>query len=867
MQPGRRCGPKSDTVVGSLRLQVLPLLTAVVLLTTPAGLLAQGSQADYQRAATLEQRTRDRVFRSRIDPQWLEGNTSFWYRVKTGRESHQFVWVDAAAGIREPAFDHRRLATSLAAQTQREVQPQRLPFRSIAWEDSQRRWLKFSAFNRSWRCDTSSYKLEVSGAGTAKSEGLPPQQRIRRSAGRGPEVYVQFMNRTSSQVELFWVQSDGERTSYGTIEAGAEKRQHTFGGHAWLLVDRENQPVAAFVAGDVDAAAVIDGQHRPRSAPERTRGRPRNSNQTPGQSPDGKWQALIEGHNVVLRSVEDDSRVALTTDGSAEQAYQKRMYWSPDSAFLAVLRVKRAEQRSINLIESSPRDQLQPRLHTLEYSKPGDQLDEHAPVLFDIQNSSRVEIDARLFANPWRLSEFRWNEQSTEFMFLFNQRGHQVLRVIGIHAPGGRVRAIVDEVSETFVDYAYKHYQRFVNQGSQLIWMSERDGFNHLYLYDVKTGRMVRQLTRGNWVVRGVERVDEQQGVIWFRASGVYPEQDPYYLHLCRVQLDGTGFQVVTSSDGTHEWEFSPDQRYLIARWSRVDHPPVTELRDASTGELVCELERADWSELLKSGWRPPERFTAMGRDDRTPIYGIVIKPSNFDPSRRYPVIEKIYAGPHSAFVPKAFNRQVREHALAELGFIVVQIDGMGTSHRDKAFHDVSWKNLGDSGFPDRIRWLRAAADEFPQMDLERLGIFGGSAGGQSALRAMLAHGDFYRAAVADCGCHDNRMDKVWWNELWMSWPIGPHYALQSNVTQAHRLRGPLLLIVGELDRNVDPASTMQVVDALVKADRDFDLLVMPGTGHGAAETPYGRRRRQDFFVRHLLARQPRWTTSESAVD
>ena len=195
---------------------------------------------------------------------------------------------------------------------------------------------------------------------------------------------------------------------------------------------------------------------------------------------------------------------------------------------------------------------------------------------------------------------------------------------------------------------------------------------------------------------------------------------------------------------------------------------------------------------------------------------------------------------------------------MAELGFIVVQIDGMGTSNRSKAFHDVCWKNLGDAGLPDRIAWIKAAAAQYPYLDLSRVGIYGGSAGGQSAVGALLAHGDFYKVGVADCGCHDNRMDKIWWNELWMGWPVGPHYAEQSNVTNAHKLSGKLLLIVGELDHNVDPASTMQVVNALIKADKDFDLLVVPGGGHGIAESPYGTRRRSDFFVRHLLGVEPR---------
>ena len=269
-------------------------------------------------------------------------------------------------------------------------------------------------------------------------------------------------------------------------------------------------------------------------------------------------------------------------------------------------------------------------------------------------------------------------------------------------------------------------------------------------------------------------------------------------------------------------------------------------------------MERADWSQLLATDWTTPERFVAKGRDNKTDIHGIIWRPTNFDPKKKYPVIEKIYAGPHGFFVPKKFSSYFKTQSLAELGFIVVQMDGMGTNWRDRAFHDVCWKNLGDSGFPDRIEWIKAAAKKYPQMVVDRVGIFGGSAGGQSSTRAMLAHGDFYKVAVSDCGCHDNRMDKIWWNEAWMGWPIGPHYKEQSNVTNAHKLSGKLLLTVGELDRNVDPASTMQVIDALIKADKDFDMLVVPGGGHGVGESPYGLRRRRDYFVRHLLGVEPR---------
>jgi len=273
------------------------------------------------------------------------------------------------------------------------------------------------------------------------------------------------------------------------------------------------------------------------------------------------------------------------------------------------------------------------------------------------------------------------------------------------------------------------------------------------------------------------------------------------------------------------------------------------------------ELERADITDLLKTGWTMPEVFVAKGRDGVTDIWGVICRPMNFDASKKYAVIENIYAGPQGSFVPKTFSANNSMQVLAELGFIVVQMDGMGTSNRSKAFHDVCWKNLGDAGFPDRILWHKAAAAKYPYMDITRVGIYGTSAGGQNSTGAVFFHPEFYKVAVSSCGCHDNRMDKIWWNELWMSYPIGPHYAESSNVDNAYRLQGKLLLIVGEMDTNVDPASTMQVVNALIKANKDFDLLIVPGMGHSGGGS-YGERRRRDFFVRHLLGVEPPdWNT------
>jgi dipeptidyl aminopeptidase/acylaminoacyl peptidase len=267
-------------------------------------------------------------------------------------------------------------------------------------------------------------------------------------------------------------------------------------------------------------------------------------------------------------------------------------------------------------------------------------------------------------------------------------------------------------------------------------------------------------------------------------------------------------------------------------------------------------VEKGDISALVAAGWKPPEVFVAKGRDGLTDIWGVIYRPSSFDPARRYPVIEYIYAGPHDSYVPKSFRAFSSQQALAELGFIVSQCDGMGTSNRSKAFHDVCWKNIADAGFPDRILWHKAVAAKDPSYDITRVGIYGNSAGGQNTLAGLLFHPEFYKAGVSSCGCHDNRMDKIWWNEQWMGWPLGPEYAASSNVDNAAKLQGKLLLIVGEMDTNVDPASTMQVVNALIKANKVFDLLVIPGAGHGMGGA-YGERKMYDFFVRNLLGAEP----------
>ena len=752
---------------------VTALLASIVLFALSTAALAQGTKADYERARTLRERTRGKVFKSTVTPRWFDENNRFWYRNDLRDGKREFVVVDAREGKRGAAFDHAAIAEALSKATGKPQDAEKLPFDQIQFAGAA---VHFRAAEKNWKFDPESKSL---------SESEPPMP-------------------------------------FAAADDGSPRRGRG-GGR---------------------------GGRGGRGGP---RGSPRNAN-----SPDGRWRVDIKDNNVYLRDIKGGEETQLTKDGAAADAYERGVVWSPDSKRFVAIKQKNGGDRKVYLIESSPRDQLQPKLSSYDYLKPGDEIPQDKPHLFDAAEKKEIPVSDELFKNPWSVTDVRWQPDSRRFTFVYNQRGHQVLRVVVVDADTGEAAALIDDKSETFIDYAHKQFAHYADKTSEIIWMSERDGWNHLYLHDSRTGQVKNQITKGPWIVRGVDRVDEEKREIWFRAGGIYPEQDPYYIHYCRVNFDGTDLVTLTPGNGTHEINYSPDRKYFIDAYSRVDLPPVTELRKTDDGSLVCALEQADWSALLETGWRPPERFTAKARDGETDIFGVIYRPTNFDDSKKYPVIEAIYAGPQGSFVPKRFSELHNAQSLAELGFILVQIDGMGTSNRSKKFHDVCCKNLGDAGFPDRILWMKAAAAKYPYMDLTRVGVYGGSAGGQNSLRAMLAHGDFYKAAASDCGCHDNRMDKIWWNELWMGWPVGPHYDEQSNVTNAHKLQGKLLLTVGELDRNVDPASTMQVVDALIRADKDFELVVIPGGGHGSGSGPYGTRRRNDFFVRNLLGVEPR---------
>jgi dipeptidyl aminopeptidase/acylaminoacyl peptidase len=789
----------------------------VVALQFPGLTGAQGQdvRALYDRADSLGRRTQGLVVNVAETPTFIEGTNQLWYR-KSVKGGNEFVLVDIGAKSKAPAFDHAKLAAALSTAANAKYTAVTLPFTTFTFS-SNRQAIEFA--------------IAPMGAG----------------AGRG---------------------GGGGRGGPPAGAPGAPRWRCTLADYACTRI---TTPPEGAPPGQGRAGGQGRGGGRG--------GAPGAAADAPIASPDGKFEAMIQNYNVYVRPTGGNasSGFLLSTDGSEGNAYTRQsVRWSPDSKKIAAFRRRPGYERLVHYVQSSPTDQVQPKHSTLFYRKPGDVVDFDHPVVFDVASKRQMPGDLSFFPNPYATTDLAWRQDSRAVTFEYNERGHQVYRVIEIDATTGRTRTIIEETSKTFVEYSSgKKIRIDLADGKEIIWASERDGWQHLYLYDGATGQVKNQITKGEWLVRGVVRVDEANRQIWFNASGMHPGKDPYFLHHYRVNFDGTGLTAFTSEDGTHTGfaavngrptNFSPDGQYYVDSWQRVDLAPQSVLKRTSDQSVVMELEKGDMTALLATGWRTPEVFTSKARDGTTDIWGIIIRPTNFDPARKYPVIENIYAGPQGSFVPKTFSTQAGMQAIAEFGFIVVQIDGMGTSNRSKAFHDVAWKNLGDAGFPDRIIWHKAVAAKYPYYDITRVGIYGTSAGGQNAAGAVLFHPDFYDVAYANSGCHDNRMDKIWWNEQWMGWPLDSHYGASSNVDNAHKLKGHLMLLVPEMDTNVDPASTMQVADALIRAGKTFELVVVPGANHGAGGA-FSTRKRNDWFVKHLLGLDPpNWNAIEPAA-
>jgi len=620
------------------------------------------------------------------------------------------------------------------------------------------------------------------------------------------------------------------------------------------------------------AAPVDDAQRSGSTEQDQDEGQGGGRRGGGGRSPDGKWSVTVRDYNLYLRALPDGAEEQITQDGKEGDAYG-RLQWSPDSKTLTTWQTVPGDRKLVYLVQSSPPDGGRAVEHSHPYAQAGDKFTTYQLSLFDLASHKLIKPQVEPFEHEYESPLLHWSLDRSHVTWQQEDRGHQRMRLIEVDVHTGSVRNLVDEQTKTFIwtahaegpaRYGFRIFT-YLEKTDEVLHQSEKDGWRHIYLIDPKTGES-KQVTKGPWIIRGISSVDEDQRQIWFAASGMYPGQDPYFIHYGRVNFDGTGLVMLTEGNGNHTIAWSPDKKYMIDSYSRVDMPPVNELRRVSDGKLVCKLEESDITELLARGFKTPEVFTAKGRDGVTDIWGIITRPTNFDAGKKYPVLESIYNGPQDSYVPKSFSAGGgRGGAYGQLGFIVVQCDAMGTANRSKAFHDVCWHNLGDGGFPDRIAWIKAAGAQHPEMDLTRVGIFGTSAGGQNAAGAVIFHPEFYKAAVANSGCHDNRLDKASWNEQWMGymppdkiWDKNDDnwYSKSSNIDNADKLGAKLFLIVGEMDDNVPPESTLRLVDALIKADKDFDFLEVPGANHGAGSR-VTQRRTQDFFVQNLLGQSP----------
>jgi dipeptidyl aminopeptidase/acylaminoacyl peptidase len=462
-----------------------------------------------------------------------------------------------------------------------------------------------------------------------------------------------------------------------------------------------------------------------------------------------------------------------------------------------------------------------------------------------------------------RFLDVQWREDGSQLAFVSSSRDHKVATLRIADTQTGDVRDVLEERVDTYYESGDGENWEVLFDSDEVIWFSERDNWGHLYRYDLNNGQLKRQITQGDWAVHQLLHIDPQARSIYFSAAGREPG-DPYFQYFYRVNIDDSKIDLLTPEPANHEVNLSPSHAYFVDAYSTPTTPSITVLRDAD-GKTILELETADISQLQASGWQPPEPVKVKGRDGVTDIYGLMYKPTDFDPAKSYPILNYLYPGPQSGSVGSRSFRASRsdKQAVAELGFIVVEVDAMGTPGRSKSFHDAYYGNMGDNGIPDQVAAIKELASRHTWMNLDRVGIWGHSGGGFASTRAILQYPDFYKVAVSGAGNHDNRNYEDDWGEKWQGLlESNPdetsNYDNQANQLLAKNLIGKLLIAHGTLDSNVPPSNTMLMVDALVKANKDFDLVMFPNASHGFGSAYYyWTRRRWDYFVRHLKGVEP----------
>jgi dipeptidyl aminopeptidase/acylaminoacyl peptidase len=791
------------------------IFLVAVVAATAAGLAQQPAPyapatvtaAQYGQAEkALGTNTNPLVFRTTVRPNWLPDGR-FWYRNANPGDTSEFVLVDPAAKTREPAFDHANVAAALSTTTGQTLDPAKLPFTTIDFSaDGKAITVQFpvNGQERAFTCDRQ-------GAACRPST-------VRPTAGRG-----------------------------GGGRFGGQGR----GGRAGVAGGRGGR-------GNGAAPAVT--------------------------SPDGTRAVFIRNDNLWVRDVGTGREHALTTDGVKDFGYatdnagwsrsnRAIVLWSPDSRKVATYQ---QDQRGVGDMYLVSTTVGHPTLVAWKYPLPGDKVvttiqrvvidvDTGRVVRFKMppdQHRSTLCDDVACRAT-W--GDVQWSPDASHLAFVSTSRDHKVETLRVADAATGVVRDVYQERVSTFYESGNGGVNwRYLPASNAFIWFSERDNWGQLYLYDLTTGRLKHQITTGDGNVTQVERVDEKNREIYFMAVGKEPGRDPYFRHFYKIGFDGTGQTLLTPDVGDHTIQLSPSDAYFIDTYSQPDVAPVSELRDMN-GTLVTPLEKADISQLVATGWKPPQPITVKARDGKTDLYGLMFTPTSLDPSKKYPIVNHIYPGPQTGSVGSRSFSAARSdtQALAELGFVVVEIDGMGTPWRSKTFHEAYYGDMGDNTLPDQVAGMKELAARYPWIDIDRAGIYGHSGGGFATADAMLRYPDFFKVGISESGNHDNRDYEDDWGEKWQGLlttnPDGTtNYDNQANELVAKNLKGHLLLAHGTMDNNVPPNNTLLVVDALIKANKDFDLIMLPNQAHGyGPDSNYMMRRRWDYFVRYLLGAEP----------
>ncbi|MDQ3170595.1 MAG: S9 family peptidase [Acidobacteriota bacterium] len=604
-------------------------------------------------------------------------------------------------------------------------------------------------------------------------------------------------------------------------------------------------------------------------------------------SPDGSRAVFIRDFNLWVRDVKTSAEQQLTTDGVKDFGYATNnagwtksnspvVAWSPDSTSVATFQ---HDGRNVGEMYLVPTTVGHPKLEAWKYPLPGD---EHIFTIHRVVINTVTGVMTRLQmpADPHRSTlcdhvicggewaDVQWGPSDTRtgdmlaFVSTSRDHRHEALRVAQVAT--GEVRTVLEESVKTFFESGNGRVNwRFLPASKEVIWFSQRDNWGQLYLYDGDTGKLKQQITTGEGNVTQLLRVDEASRQLYFLGVGKEKGRDPYFVHFYRIGFDGQGLQLLTPEDAHHSVSLSPSGEYFVDTYSKPDVAPVSVLRDMS-GKALMTLETADISKLTATGWKPPVPFTVKARDGVTDLHGLMFRPSNFDPSKKYPIINNIYPGPQTGSVgTRGFAASRGDaDALAELGFIVVKIDGMGTPWRSKTFHEAYYGDMGDNTLPDQVAGMRELAKRYPWIDIERAGIYGHSGGGYATAAAMFSYPDFFKVGVSQAGNHDNRNYEDDWAEKWQGLleknaDGTTNYDNQANQLKAGNLKGKLLLAHGTMDANVPVYNTLVVVDALIAANKDFDLILLPNRGHGFGNEPYMVRRRWDYFVKHLMGAEP----------